>query len=104
MNTCANGSATTAKPKKQKSVFLRLLVVAFGVYLLFSVGSLITELSASKAELAGIENEKTETQKNIDEKKHKLENSTEEELMEEAAREHGYVYSNEIVLWDVSGN
>lgn len=95
---------TGSRPVKRKSIFLRLLIVAFGVYLLFSMTSLVTEYSAKKAELADVENQKIETQVRIDEKNHKSQNSTKEELMEGAAREHGYVRPNEQVFVDVSGN
>lgn len=90
---------------KNKSILLRLLIVVFCAYMFISLGTLLTELSESREALAEVQTEIDETSSRIDENKNLLENSTEEELIEKAARERlGYVYPNEQVFVDISGN
>lgn len=97
--------STKAAPKTQKSIVLRLLVVAVCLYLLISLGGLYKELVSGKNELAEVEAQKAETQLNIDEMNDLLENGTEEEIIEKAARDRlGYVYADEKVYVDVAGN
>ena len=87
------------------SIILRILIVVFCAYLIYSLGSLFVELNAGKTELAGIENQKRQTQADIDELDKLLSEGTNEEIIEKAARERlGYVFSNEIVYMDISGN
>lgn len=96
---------SNVKTPKNRSIFLRLLIVAFCVYMLFSLGSLVSELTKSSGALAEVETEIDETASRIDEKQNLLENSTEQELIEKAARERlGYVYPNEQIFVDISGN
>jgi cell division protein FtsB len=88
-----------------KSILLRLLIVAFVVYMLFSLGSLVGELAESKARLAAVQTEIKETADRIEERKNLLENSTKEELIERFARERlGYCFPNEVVFVDISGS
>ncbi len=88
-----------------KSILLRLLIIAFCVYMLISIGSLIGELAESKATLAAYQAKIKETDSRIDEKTNLLENSTTEELVERYARERlGYCFPNEVVFVDVSGS
>lgn len=90
---------------KNKSVLLRLLIIAFCAYMFISLGTLLTELSESRDALAQVQTEIDETASRIEENQNLLENSTEEELVEKAARERlGYVYPNEQVFVDISGN
>lgn len=90
---------------KNKSILLRLLIVVFCAYMFISLGTLLTELAESREALAEVQTEIDETSSRIDENKNLLENSTEEELIEKAARERlGYVYPNEQVFVDISGN
>ena len=88
-----------------KSILLRLLIVAFFVYMLLSLSSLVGELAESKATLAAVNSEIEETENRIEEQKNLLENSTKEELVERYARERlGYCFPNEVVFVDISGN
>ena len=94
---------TASRP--HKSILLRILIVAFCVYMFITIGALVKELSESREALAEVETEIKETSSRIEEDKNLLENSTEEELIEKAARERlGYVYPNEQVFVDISGN
>jgi cell division protein FtsB len=70
-----------------------------------SLGSLVSELAESRSTLAQVQAEIDETASRIEENKNLLENSTEDELIEKAARERlGFVYPNEQVFVDISGN
>ncbi len=90
---------------EKKSILLRLLIVAFCVYMLISLASLYSELTDSREQLAEVQTEIDETSSRIEEQTNLLENSTQEELVEKAARERlGYVYPNEQVFVDISGN
>ncbi len=97
---------STAKAKTQnKSLLLRLLIVAFCVYMFISIAGLYSELAESRGKLAGVKDQIAETEDRIDEDKNLLENGTEQELIEKAARDKlGYVYPNEQVFVDKSGN
>ncbi len=90
---------------EKKSILLRLLIVAFCAYMLISLASLYSELASSRERLAEVQTEIDETALRIEEQSNLLENCTEEELIEKAARERlGYVYPNEQVFVDISGN
>ncbi len=97
--------SSNVKTVKNKSVLLRLLIVAFCVYMFISLGGLVQELSQSKNTLATVKTEIKETELRLEEKLNLLSTSTEQELIEKAARERlGYVYPNEQIFVDVSGN
>ena len=101
------GSVTMSSYGKtqNKSVLLRLLIIVFCAYMLISLGSLVSELAESRSTLAQVQAEIDETASRIEENKNLLENSTEDELIEKAARERlGFVYPNEQVFVDISGN
>lgn len=95
-----------SKAKSYKgSIVLRILIVVFCAYLIYSLGSLFIELNSDKSELIGLQNEKTQKLANIAEREKLLEEGTKEEIIEKAARERlGYVYPNETVYMDISGN
>ncbi len=89
--------------KRNRSVLLRLLIIAFCAYMLISISSLLGELADSKATLEALKTEIKETDSRIEEKTNLLENSTPEELVERYARERlGYCFPNEVVFVDVS--
>lgn len=95
----------TKKHKKRRSIILRLALLVFSVYVLFSIGSLQMQLIDSKNELARLNNEKAEKTQKVNELIALLENGTETDFIEKAARERlGYVYSDEKVYIDLSGN
>ena len=94
-----------ASNKQNKSILLRILIVVFCVYMLISLGNLYRELCQEREALAAVNIEKSETQAGVDEINNLLENGTEEEILEKAARDRlGYVYPNEQVFVDISGN
>ena len=90
---------------QNKSVLLRILIVVFFIYLVISVGKLVPELRERQGERLSVETQINETQARIDEINNLIENGTEEEILEKAARDRlGYVYPNEQVFVDISGN
>jgi len=96
----------SARTKSQKpSIVLRILIVVFCAYLIYSLGSLFVELNAKNAELADLEIKQAQIEANIAERNTMLEEGTYEEIIEKAARERfGYVFPNETVYMDISGN
>ncbi len=95
-----------SSPKKQKkSVLLRIAVLAFAVYMIASLTSLWAQLVAVNKELDAYEQELEEKTLKVAELSRLLENGTEAELIEKAARERlGFVYADEQVYIDISGN
>ncbi len=95
--------STQVKNTAKKSFLLRLLIIAFCVYLVFSFGSLIAELSAAQDTLAQQQAQIEDTKARTDDKKHFLENSTEKEIIEQAARDRlGMGYQDEKVFVNVT--
>jgi len=101
-----NGSEKmSTKPKKRKSVFLRLTLLLFSAYIVVSLGNLQIELINSRKELESLTVEQTEKSIKVNELVTLLDNGTEADFIEKAARERlGYVYADEQVYIDLSGN
>ncbi len=91
--------------KQDKSILLRVLIVAFCLYLFLSVGSLVKELTRSRSDFATVNEEIAQTEAKVKELQHLTTNGTKEEIIEKAARERlGYVFADEQVYKDISGN
>ncbi len=91
--------------KKKVSILHKILIAAFCLFLFLSIASLWKELSESKAQFSAIKDQITETQANVKELEHITTNGTKEEIIEKAARERlGYVFADEQVYKDISGN
>ncbi len=94
-----------AGKQKNKSLVLRLVVLAVCGYMIFSLCSLWGELVSNRAQAQVLIEQRDEKQARIDELKQMLSSGTEEQIIEKAARERlGYVYANEQVFIDISGN
>lgn len=90
---------------KRHSVIARISVLAVSIYLLYSLGTLQAQLTADVNSLSDLKKQKSEMELKIAELERLLEEGTEAEIIEKAARERlGYVYSDEIVFPDISGN
>lgn len=88
-----------------KSVLLRILLLMFAIYVSYTLINLQVELIDSKQELKERESYLKETTIKVEELTRLLEEGDEKELIEKAARERlGYVYPNEQVFIDPSGN
>lgn len=93
------------KPKRKKSVIVRLIVLAVSIYMVATLVGLGTELSEVKAELKKYEDQRDSLQLTIDEYKALLDSDSHAAIIEKAARERlGYVYSDEEIYIDISGN
>ena len=93
-----------AVKKRRKSVILRLLLLAFSVYILISLINYQVQLTNHRRDLA--EKQSTLEAKNLEvsELERLLESGTVSQLIERAARERlGYVYPDEQVYVDLSG-
>lgn len=89
---------------KRKSVILRILLLAFSVYIIISLTNLQVQLVNRKRELKSGEALLEAKNLQINELVRLLDSGTEAELIEKAARERlGYVYPDEQVFVDLSG-
>lgn len=87
------------------SVMLRILIIVFCAYLIYSLGGHFVELNAKNSELADLQMKQAQIEANIAEREKLLSEGTNEEIIEKAARERlGYVFPNETVYMDISGN
>ncbi|MBQ6717755.1 MAG: septum formation initiator family protein [Clostridia bacterium] len=93
------------KPKRKKSVIVRLIVLGVSVYMVATLVGLGNELASAKAELEAYERQRDSLQLTVSEYKALLESDSHAAIIEKAARERlGYVYSDEEIYIDISGN
>ena len=93
------------KRKQNKSIILRLVVLAFCVYSIITLTNLWVNLNEKQKELELYKVELNQRINDVDELKELLNSDSNTELIEKAARERlGYVYSNEQIFIDISGN
>lgn len=93
------------KPKRRKSILLRLIVLGVSVFMIVDLIGRGNELAKYKAELAEVEKQRDIKLNEIDELEELLDEDAYSDVIEKAARERlGYVYSDEIIYIDISGN
>lgn len=93
------------KQKKRKSIILRLLFIGVAGYMIFNLFNLWNTLNESRKTLAGLEETYNQKQAEISELTELLEEGSQADIVEKAARERlGYVYSDEVIYIDISGN
>lgn len=93
------------KTKKKKSFILRILILGVCVYMIATLANLWTTLNESKSRLDSLKKEYKTTQNDIEELKSMLKDELNTEIIEKAARERlGYIYSDEQIFIDISGN
>ena len=93
------------KPKQKRSIILKLLIVAFCVYMVATLSNLWTTLDKSQKELEELKQIYSEEQKTIEELREMLKDESNKQIIEKAARERlGYIYSDEQIFIDISGN
>ena len=91
--------------QKNKSIILRVLVLGVCVYMLVTLAGLWNTLNQSKSKLASLKEQYASKQNDIEELQAVLNDDSDSKIIEKAARERlGYVYSNEEVYIDISGN
>lgn len=94
-----------ARKERKISVVLRLILLVFAVYIVFSLGNLQIQLVQSRKELDAINATKEEKVLKINQMLNLLENGQEADFIERAARERlGYAFADEQVFVDLSGN
>ncbi len=93
------------RKERKVSIVLRLVLLVFAVYIVFSLGNLQIQLVQSKKELASINATKEEKILKVNQMLDLLENGEEADFIERAARERlGYAFADEQVYVDISGN
>ena len=93
------------KPKRKKSVIVRLIVLGVAVYMVATLINLGNELAENLAQLAEMEKQRDLEKIQIEELKALLDSDSHSAIIEKAARERlGYVYSDEEIYIDISGN
>lgn len=93
------------KKKRRKSILLRLLVFGVSAYMLVTLTGLWHTLSNKEKQLSELQSQYEKEQRDVENLKSVLADEDMSQLIEKAARERlGYVYSNEEVYIDISGN
>lgn len=93
------------KRRKNKSIILRLLILGVCAYFTITLASLWNTLNESRDELSALEIQHNQTLNDIEEYREMLNSDSEKEIIEKAARERlGYVYSDEQIFIDISGD
>lgn len=94
----------SGKQKAKKSIFVRILVIGVSVYMIITLAGLWKDLNESRLKLLALKAEYTAEQAEVEELKSILEDGSQTELIEKAARERlGYVYPDEEIYADNSG-
>ena len=93
------------KKRKNKSILLRIMILGVCVYMLATLSGLWNTLNESRKELEALKEQYAAEQNDIDELRAMLEDGSEAKIIEKAARERlGYIYPDEQVFIDISGN
>lgn len=97
--------ARKQKNAKKHSITLRVLVLFVSLYMVFSLTSLYTTYNDSIKERNALKKNLQLKKETVAELKDLLKNGSQEEIIEQAARDRlGYVYSNEEIYTDISGD
>ncbi len=93
------------KRPQNKSILFRIFLLLFCAYFISSLVSLSVDLAEGKKELKALKLEQQAQEDDIEELRAILSNDSDDEIIEKAARERlGYIYSDEQVFVDISGN
>lgn len=93
------------KKRKNKSILLRILILGVCVYMIATLSGLWSTLNESQKELESLNAQYAAEQNDIDELRAMLEDGSQSKIIEKAARERlGYIYPDEQVFIDISGN
>jgi cell division protein FtsB len=93
------------KKRKNKSIILRVLILGVCVYMIATLSGLWNTLSQSRKELEALKAQYAQEQNDIEELRSMLEDGSQSQIIEKAARERlGFVYPDEQVFIDISGN
>lgn len=93
------------KKRKNKSILLRVMILGVFVYMIATLSGLWNTLNNSRKELDDLNAQYAEEQNDIEELRAMLEDGSQSKIIEKAARERlGYIYPDEQVFIDISGN
>ena len=93
------------KQKKQKSILLRIFILFVCGYFAVTLGSLWSKLNDSVKELEKLKAQLETEENEVEELRAILNAASDTPLIEKAARERlGYIYSDEQVFVDISGD
>ena len=93
------------KKRNNKSILLRLMILGVFVYMIATLSGLWNTLNKSRKELDALKEQYAAEQNDIEELRAMLEDGSESKIIEKAARERlGYLYPDEQVFIDISGN
>lgn len=88
-----------------KSITVRLIVIFISGYMIFNLASLWKDFHTQNKEYEKLVEEYNGEKREIDKYKELLADGNQAKIIEKAARERlGYVYSNEEIYIDISGN
>lgn len=91
--------------KRRKSILLRLILLSLCVYCIVTLGKLQVDLVNDRKQLQQLNTEVSEQKLKNQELLRLLQSGTEKDFIERAARDRlGYVYADEEVYTDISGN
>ena len=94
-----------AAKKQKKSIVLRLLVLCVCVYMVVTLCGLWRDLIKDRNSLEALQAQRDDKAMQINELMNLLDSSDDAKIIEKAARERlGYVYADEQVYIDISGN
>ena len=90
---------------KRESIILRVVLLAFSIYVIYLLSANYTELVSVTNQKQQLEAEKLDLEKKVKEYNNLLQNGTEKDFIERAARDKlGFIYPDEQVFVDISGN
>jgi len=93
------------RPKRKKSIIVRLIVLGVSIYMVATLVGLGNELAKLNEEYENYVKEYEHLKLTNEELKELLDSGSHAEIIEKAARERlGYVYSDEEIYIDTSGN
>ena len=93
------------RKRNNKSILLRLMILGVCVYMIATLSGLWNTLNKSRKELDTLKEQYAAEQNDIEELRAILKDGSESKIIEKAARERlGYVYPDEQVFIDISGN
>ncbi len=93
------------KPKRRKSVIVRLIVLGVSVYMVSNLIGLGNQLARDRETLTQLINERDAIELENEELEALLNSDSYADIIEKAARERlGFVYSDEEIYIDISGN
>ena len=91
-------------PKKKHSIILRVMVLGVCLFLVFDLVGLYKTYNDSVDEYNKLKAKYNSLKADVDSRRDLLENGSQQQIIEQAARERlGYVYPNEEIYTDISG-